>query len=123
MHCNIYRFEMLHIVIGKHAVFFSINKKNARCNSSKQHKFCTKLNIIYFLAIFKRFLEIEKESGGRWNFKQPIVHTTQKSMCISVSGVKQWNILTDDIKESKNLVIFKKTLLISLIAFSLDPFG
>jgi len=29
-------------------------------------------------------------------------------MCISVCGVKQWNILTDDIKESKNLVIFKK---------------
>jgi len=23
-------------------------------------------------------------------------------------GVKQWNILTDDIKESKDLVIFKK---------------
>jgi len=31
-------------------------------------------------------------------------------MCISVCGVKQWNILTEDIKESKNLVIFKKNI-------------
>jgi len=29
-------------------------------------------------------------------------------MCISVCGVKQWNSLTGDFKESKNLVIFKK---------------
>jgi len=52
--------------------------------------------------------EGEYDLRGRWSFKQPIVHTTLKSMSISVCGLKQWNTLTDDIKESTNLGIFKK---------------
>jgi len=39
--------------------------------------------------------EGEYDLRGGWNFKQPIVHTTLTSMCTSVCGVKQWNILTD----------------------------
>ena len=48
------------------------------------------------------------ELRGRWNFKQPIVRTTLKSMSVSVHGVKLWNKLPDNIKESKNIVQFKK---------------
>jgi len=44
--------------------------------------------------------EGEYDLRGRWSFKQPIAHTTLKSMCISVCGVKWWAILIDDIKES-----------------------
>jgi len=36
--------------------------------------------------------------------------TVIQSMSTSVCGLKQWNILTDDIKESTNLVIFNKKL-------------
>jgi len=32
----------------------------------------------------------------------------ERGVKLSVCGVKQWNVLTDDIKERTNLVIFKQ---------------
>jgi len=46
-----------------------------------------------------RVREGEYDLRRRWNFKQPIVHKTLKSMYISVCGVKQWNIQDGDIQE------------------------
>ena len=53
----------------------------------------------------------EREGGynlrGRGKLKQPFARTTLKSMCISVCGVKLWNSLPEDIKDSKNVAHLK----------------
>jgi len=38
----------------------------------------------------------------------PSMHILDTVFKLYIRILKQWNILTDDIKESKNLVIFKK---------------
>lgn len=53
----------------------------------------------------------EREGGynlrGRGKLKQPFARTTLKSMCISICGVKLWNSLPEDIKDSKNVAHLK----------------
>ena len=57
---------------------------------------------------------IFKDREGRYelrrvlNLKHLGARTTMKSMCISVSGVKLWNSLPEDIQHCKNLRQFKK---------------
>ena len=48
----------------------------------------------------------------RWenNFRLPIIKTTRKSMCLSVTGVKIWNSLPKVVKQSINIMQFKKRL-------------
>lgn len=42
------------------------------------------------------------------NFIKQCVHTTKKSLCISMCGVDLWNRLADDLKKSTNVNHFKK---------------
>ena len=54
----------------------------------------------------------EREGGyalrGELNWKQPTSNTLMKSRCISVSGVKSWNALPEELKHSWNVIKFKK---------------
>lgn len=56
-------------------------------------------------------LFIEREGGynlrGKWNLKIQSARTTLRTMSISIAGVKLWNSLTEEIKESKNINQFK----------------
>ncbi len=40
-------------------------------------------------------------------FKTPFAGNTLKQMCVSVSGVKRWNCLENDLKCCSNIVQFK----------------
>lgn len=44
------------------------------------------------------------------NFRTLRVRTTMKRMCISVSGVKVWNKLQKELKQSPSKTLFKKRL-------------
>jgi len=44
------------------------------------------------------------------NFRTLRVRTTLKRMCISVSGVKVWNKLQKELKQSPSMRLFKKRL-------------
>ena len=68
--------------------------------------------------ILNMFSDREGGYDLRWelNFKQATVQTTQKSMCISICGVKIWNSLTEEIKHSKNISQFKKILKLNILA-------
>ena len=74
-----------------------------------------KLLPVNILAMFR-----EREGGYelRWvrNLKQASVQTTRKAMCISVCGVKIWNSLTEEIKDSTNIFQFKKRLKANVVA-------
>lgn len=55
----------------------------------------------------------DREGGynlrGESNFKKQAVHSTMKSMCISVCGVNLWNGLSVELKQSTNIIHLKKT--------------
>ena len=74
-----------------------------------------KLLPVNILAMFR-----EREGGYelRWvrNLKQASVQTTRKAMCISFCGVKIWNSLTEEIKDSTNIFQFKKRLKANVVA-------
>lgn len=53
---------------------------------------------------------------GRLKLRQPKVHSTLKSRCISVCGVKLWNNLPDKIKDCKHIAQFKKHLKLYTLA-------
>ena len=44
---------------------------------------------------------------GNYNFKLPTIHSTLKSICISVCGVKLWNKIDEEIKMCMNSKQFK----------------
>lgn len=56
-------------------------------------------------------LFIEREGGynlrGKWNLKIQSVRHTLKSMSNSIAGVKLWISLSEEIKESNNIKMFK----------------
>jgi len=63
----------------------------------------------YFLVIFKNGLRKERYNlRRRGNLSQSIAHTTLKSMCISVNGARLRNNSPVIIKESNNIVQFKR---------------
>ncbi len=45
---------------------------------------------------------------GQFNFKACSVHTTRKSLWISIGGVKLWNGLDEEIKLSNSITQFKE---------------
>ena len=53
----------------------------------------------------------EREGGydlrGKSNFKIPSFRTTRKSFCLSVSGTKLWNTLSNELKQCPNIFQFK----------------
>lgn len=59
-----------------------------------------------------RKLFTEREGGyslrEELNFKIHHARTTLKSLCLSISGVKLWNSLTDELKKSKTIGILKR---------------
>uniref|UniRef100_A0A8C6M4T9 Reverse transcriptase domain-containing protein n=1 Tax=Nothobranchius furzeri TaxID=105023 RepID=A0A8C6M4T9_NOTFU len=61
------------------------------------------------IEISKWFLEREGRYNfrGKWNLKVQRVRTTLKRMSISIAGVKFWNELTEEIKDSSNVNQFK----------------
>lgn len=51
---------------------------------------------------------LNSETSRRNNdFKQPFAGNTLKQMCVSVSGVKRWNLLENDLKCCSNILQFK----------------
>ena len=50
----------------------------------------------------------EREGGyalrGKLNWKQPTCNRVMKSRCISVSGVKLWKALPDELKHSRSVL-------------------
>ena len=51
---------------------------------------------------------VNSETSRRNNdFKQPFAGNTLKQMCVSVSGVKRWNSLENDLKCCSNILQFK----------------
>ena len=56
----------------------------------------------------------DREGGydyrGNLNFRTRIVRTTMKRMCTSVSGVKVWNKLSQELKQCPSMSVFKKRL-------------
>lgn len=65
----------------------------------------------------KRFMKRESTYNLRGTeiFSQPEYRTKPKERCISVQGVKIWNNLANEIKLTKSLHIFKKTVKLSLL--------
>lgn len=55
----------------------------------------------------------EREGGyylrGELNFKEKFAETAKKRQCISVGGVKMWSKLSDVMKRSTNINLFKKS--------------
>ncbi len=60
--------------------------------------------------IQKMFMEREGTYNlrGLLNFKTLSVHTTRKSFCNSVCGVKLWKSLNEELKKCPNMKLFKK---------------
>uniref|UniRef100_A0A671U3I7 Reverse transcriptase domain-containing protein n=1 Tax=Sparus aurata TaxID=8175 RepID=A0A671U3I7_SPAAU len=63
------------------------------------------------------FLDREERHNLRGNmiFRQSKVRTTLKSFSLSVKGVKQWNVLEEDVKKSATLSGFKKKYVHSIV--------
>lgn len=65
--------------------------------------------------------EVTHNLRGNMLFRQRRVRTTLKSFSISVTGVKQWNKLDDEVKKSRNLWAFKKEIRNSILDNYLNP--